>query len=148
MEEHKENSDFQYAGFWLRVVAAIIDSILIIVIVIPVLLVIYGKGYFSSGKFIAGPADFLLNWLFPAIAIIVFWYYKSATPGKLAVSAKIVDARTGEKSGTKQLIIRYLGYYISSIPLFLGIIWVAFDSRKQGWHDKIAKTVVVRSKKP
>ena len=148
MEEHTENSNFMYVGFWLRVVAAIIDSVLIIFIVLPLLLMIYGKGYFSSGKLIAGPADFLLNWVFPAIAIIVFWYYKSATPGKIAVSAKIVDSQTGEKPSTKQLIIRYLGYYISSIPLFLGIIWVAFDSRKQGWHDKIAETVVIRSKKP
>ena len=40
--------------------------------------------------------------------------------------------------------MRYLGYYVSIIPLFLGLIAVAFDPRKQGWHDKLAGTVVVR----
>jgi len=68
------------------------------------------------------------------------------TPGKIAIGARIVDARTGAKPSTGQLIGRYFGYYVSTIPLFLGLIWVAFDSRKQGWHDKLAGTVVVRDK--
>ncbi|MEA3222758.1 MAG: RDD family protein [Thermodesulfobacteriota bacterium] len=147
MEEQKENSDFEYVGFWARVGAAIIDSVLVVVITWPVLFKIYGQKYLSAHNFISGPMDFVLTWVFPAIAIIVFWYYKSATPGKMSISAKIVDARTGGKPTTTQLIIRYLGYYISTIPLGLGIIWVAFDARKQGWHDKIAKTVVIRPKK-
>ena len=41
---------------------------------------------------------------------------------------------------------RYLGYYVSIIPFCMGLIWVAFDRRKQGWHDKLAGTVVIRSK--
>ncbi|MGZ8994756.1 MAG: RDD family protein, partial [Burkholderiaceae bacterium] len=45
-----------------------------------------------------------------------------------------------------QSIGRYFGYYVSTIPLLIGLIWVAFDSRKQGWHDKLAGTVVVRPK--
>jgi len=65
----------------------------------------------------------------------------------MAISAKIVDAQTGEKASTGQLVGRYFGYYISGIPLGLGIIWVAFDKRKQGWHDKLAGTVVVRMRK-
>ena len=44
-----------------------------------------------------------------------------------------------------QFIIRYLGYYVAMLPLFLGIIWVGIDKRKQGWHDKLAGTVVIRS---
>lgn len=44
------------------------------------------------------------------------------------------------------LIGRYLGYFVSMLFLGLGCIWVAFDSRKQGWHDKLAGTVVVRRK--
>jgi uncharacterized RDD family membrane protein YckC len=39
-----------------------------------------------------------------------------------------------------------LGYYVASIPLLAGIIWVAFDPRKQGWHDRLARTVVVRAR--
>ena len=52
----------------------------------------------------------------------------------------------GAKPSTGQLIGRYFGYYVSTIPLFLGFVWVAFDPRKQGWHDKLAGTVVVREK--
>ena len=43
---------------------------------------------------------------------------------------------------------RYLAYFVSTIPLALGLIWVAFDKRKQEWHDKLAGTVVIRTKKP
>jgi uncharacterized RDD family membrane protein YckC len=78
------------------------------------------------------------------VAIVLFWLYRQATPGKMAISARIVDARTGGKPGIGQLIGRYLGYFVSTMPLFLGLIWVAFDPRKQGWHDKLAGTVVVR----
>ena len=59
------------------------------------------------------------------------------------MSAEIVDAATGGKPGNRQLLIRYIGYYLSTIPLLLGLVWVAVDPRKQGWHDKLAGTVVV-----
>jgi uncharacterized RDD family membrane protein YckC len=139
----------EYVGFWKRVWASIIDTILIMLITIPLLISIYGTDYYGPefSSLIAGPADFLISWVFPAIAIIVFWIFKSATPGKMAISAQIVDAQTGEKASKGQLIGRYFGYFISGIPLGLGIIWVAFDKRKQGWHDKLAGTVVVRIKK-
>jgi uncharacterized RDD family membrane protein YckC len=58
----------------------------------------------------------------------------------------VVDATTGNTLSVGQSIGRYLGYYVSMIPLFIGLIWVAFDKRKQGWHDKLAGTVVIRSK--
>ena len=57
----------------------------------------------------------------------------------------IVDEKTGGRPSVSQFVIRYLGYYISTIPLFLGLIWVGIDKRKQGWHDKLAGTVVIRS---
>lgn len=65
----------------------------------------------------------------------------------MAISAKIVDARTGQPASTGQLIGRYFAYFVAMLPLFLGIVWVAFDKRKQGWHDKLAGTVVVKQKK-
>ena len=75
---------------------------------------------------------------------MLFWIYKSATPGKMITKLVIVDAKTGGKPTTGQFLLRYLGYYVSTVPLGLGLIWVAFDQRKQGWHDKIAGTLVVR----
>lgn len=140
------DQEFEYVGFWARVGASIIDTILMLVIVAPLLTWIYGAEYWVTERYIVGPADVLLNWVLPAIAVILFWIYRQATPGKMAIHARIVDAKTGGKPSTGQLIGRYLGYYVSVIPLMLGIIWVGIDKRKQGWHDKLAGTVVVRPK--
>ncbi|STR45008.1 RDD family protein [Iodobacter fluviatilis] len=141
-----QNQEFEYAGFWVRTGATIIDTILTFLITAPLLISIYGWGYFNGEKadFIVGPADFLITWVLPAIAVIVFWKLKQATPGKMAISATIVDATTGKPASTAQLISRYFAYFLAMAPLFLGIVWVAFDRRKQGWHDKLAGTVVIK----
>jgi uncharacterized RDD family membrane protein YckC len=137
----------EYVGFWARVGAAIIDTILMMIICAPLVTWIYGKDYWLGvGGFIAGPADFVVNWLLPAIAVILFWVYRQATPGKMAIGAKIVDAKTLGKPSTGQLIGRYLAYYVSIIPFFLGLIWVGIDAKKQGFHDKLAGTVVIRGR--
>lgn len=140
------NQELEYAGFWVRTGAAIIDTILLMLITGPLLISIYGWGYFNGDNkaIIAGPADFLISWVLPTIAVIVFWVFKQATPGKMAVSARIVDATTGQPASTAQLVGRYFAYFVSTLPLFLGIIWIAFDKRKQGWHDKLAGTVVIK----
>lgn len=135
---------FEYVGFWSRFWASIIDSILLIVISMPILYFIYGAQYFDSDELIQGTPDFIMSYAFPLIATVLFWIYKSATPGKLALSAKIVDAKTGNAPTPTQSVIRYLGYYLSLFPLGLGFFWVAWDKKKQGWHDKIAGTVVIR----
>ena len=141
---HTAEPELAYAGFWRRVWATLLDSILIGIIIYPILISIYGWEYFSSESLIQGPMDFLFTWVLPSIAIIVFWIYKAATPGKMAISAKILDERTGRHASVGQYVGRYFAYILSMLPLCLGFIWVAFDRRKQGWHDKLAGTVVVR----
>lgn len=138
------SDDLEYVGFWPRVGAALIDSLLAALVCLPLASWIYGSDYWTSPGLIQGPADFLISWVLPAVAVVLFWLFRQATPGKMAISARIVDARTGGKPGAAQLIGRYLGYFVSTIPLLMGLIWVAFDPRKQGWHDKLAGTVVVR----
>lgn len=139
--------DVEYAGFWIRVGAALIDSLLVTMVILPLLVAVYGWGYFGDQTpMIAGPADFLISWVAPAIAVIAFWLYRQATPGKMVLSLRVVDADTGGTLSVGQSVGRYLAYYVSMIPLLLGFIWVAFDRRKQGWHDKLAGTVVIRSK--
>ena len=140
------DEQFEYVGFWGRVGAMIIDTLILLVVIIPLLLAVYGEEYFDRTEMIQGPADIFLNYVLPAIAVILFWVYKSATPGKMVISAKIVDAKTGNKPSTGQFIGRYFAYILSSIPLGLGFIWIAFDKKKQGWHDKLAGTVVVRKR--
>jgi len=140
------NSELEYVGFWARVGASIIDGIITLVVTLPPLFIIYGDNYIKSDSFIEGPADFVISWVLPAVAVITFWVVKQATPGKIAIGAKIVDEKTGNAASLGQLIGRYLGYFVSSIPLCLGLFWVGFDRKKQGWHDKMAGTVVVRLK--
>ncbi len=155
-----DTQELEYVGFWPRVGASVIDSLLVTVILLPLLTRVFGVeksaddllGLLSqSGGSLFlqllqpdGTVDFLVSWVLPALAVIIFWKYRQATPGKMAISARIVDAKTGGAPTTQQLIVRYLGYFVSTIPLGLGLLWVAFDPRKQGWHDKMAGTVVVR----
>jgi len=135
-----------YIGFWPRVGASLIDTIILLAITYPILISIYGWDYLDAESLIAGFADFLISWVFPLIAIIAFWVYRQATPGKMAISAKIVDAKTGGKPTIQQYIIRYIGYILATIPFGLGLFWVAWDKKKQGWHDKLASTVVINPK--
>ena len=138
-------NEVEYAGFWIRTGAAIIDSILLIIIIAPILTAVYGGDYWLDETRPQGALDIILNYILPAVVVIIFWIYKSATPGKMVTKLKIVDAKTGTKPSTGQFIGRYLSYYISMLPLFLGIIWVGIDKRKQGWHDKLAGTVVIKN---
>ena len=137
-------NDIHYAGFWSRTLAALIDTALVSAILYPLLTLIYGSAYWSSEAMFEGTLDALLNLVFPALAVILFWVYKSATPGKMVLKLRIVDAKSLGPASTGQLILRYFAYYLSLFPLGLGIIWVALDKRKQGWHDKLAGTLVVK----
>ena len=132
----------EYVGFWPRVGAALIDTLAVMFLIVPLMVWYFGIGW----AYAEGATAFVINWILPAIAVLLFWHYRSATPGKMVVSAVIVDARTLGKPSMGQLIGRYLGYYVSSIPLGAGLVWVAFDPRKQGWHDKMANTVVIRKR--
>jgi uncharacterized RDD family membrane protein YckC len=138
----------EYVGFWARVGAALIDTVLVLFVTVPLLVAIYGRAYLDGSRtgIGTGVVDFLLSWVAPAVAVVAFWLYKQATPGKMAVSARVVDAKTGNTMTVGQSIGRYLAYFVSTIPLGLGLIWVAFDPKKQGWHDKLAGTVVVRTR--
>jgi uncharacterized RDD family membrane protein YckC len=137
--------DVVYAGFWLRVLASVIDTILVSIVTVPILMAIYGRDYFEGTSLIKGLADVLVSYVLPAVAVILFWIARQATPGKMALSLKIVDADDFGPLSKGQAVGRYFGYYVSIFGLMLGFLWVAFDARKQGWHDKLARTVVIRS---
>jgi uncharacterized RDD family membrane protein YckC len=157
----EHSAGVEYVGFWSRVVASVIDTVLSAVILQPILSTIYHRERAvdtglsgSSLEALAssllstlrpdGPLDVLVNWVLPAAAVIAFWVARQATPGKMVVRARIVDAATLGKPTTGQMIGRYLGYYVSLFTLGLGFFWVGWDPRKQGFHDKLAGTVVIR----
>ncbi|OHC65262.1 MAG: hypothetical protein A2040_07965 [Rhodocyclales bacterium GWA2_65_19] len=143
-----DEQEIKYAGFWIRVAATMIDTALVVIVTLPLLVSIYGWSYFDPERsgFIAGPADFLISWVLPAVAVILFWIHRQGTPGKMLLALRIVDASSGASLSLRQGVVRYLGYFVSIVPLGMGLFWVAFDKRKQGFHDKLAHTVVVRSK--
>jgi uncharacterized RDD family membrane protein YckC len=118
-------------GFGARLAAFALDAMLVFVVAGP-LFAVLGRN--------AAPVLFVLA---PAIAAVFCWHRYGATPGKIAVGAKIVDARSGAPASPARLLARALAYMILAAPLFLGFAWIAIDRRKQAWHDKIAGTRVI-----
>ena len=121
----------EHVGFWRRLLAAAIDFLILFVVTTPILLAMSGRRYF------------VIEFIVLAVAVIAFWRRYGATPGKMAVGAKIVDAQTGERPSTARLVLRYFAYLVSALPLFLGYLWIGISRRKQGFHDKIARTMVI-----
>ena len=140
------DNDLKYVGFWKRTVAVLVDTFLIILVTLPILIWVYGIEYLNNEHMEKGSFDFIINYVFPTIAVILLWKYYQATPGKMIFKATIVDAKTGGKPTLKQWIIRYLGYFVSLLPFGLGYFWVAFDKKKQSFHDKLANTLVIQPK--
>lgn len=152
-----EGPELEYVGFWLRVWASIIDTVLVMVILLPIVHAYgvhayggnayWGDAYWPSVYTGTGPTWVLLTWVLPAVAVLIFWVTRQATPGKMAIGAKIVDAATGQRPSGAQFLGRYLAYYVSTLFFCLGFLWVGIDARKQGWHDKLAGTIVVRPRR-
>ena len=137
--------DVKYAGFWIRLGAVLIDLMVMGVVLYIPSTVIYGSEYWVGDQFFYGFWDLIFSYVLPLVGTIWFWLRFSGTPGKMALKLKIVDADTGNKLTFGQAIGRYFAYILSAIPFFLGYIWVGFDKRKQGWHDKLAGTIVIRN---
>ncbi len=136
----------QYVGFWSRFWASMVDIVLFLMILSPIFYMIYGDAFIEkSAEFTL--VNNLLNYLLPSMAVLILWHYKSATPGKMLIGAKIVDASSFQKPTIKQFIVRNLAYLLSFLPFGLGYFWAGWDRRKQAWHDKLAHTVVVQAKK-
>ncbi|GLQ33703.1 RDD family protein [Litoribrevibacter albus] len=131
-------------GFGPRVGATLIDTLLLGLITDTVLLWAFGRLYFVDATLAQESSfDEFMLYIFPMLVVIGCWMKYAATPGKALLDLQIVDARTGGQPTVSQWIIRYLGYFVSVLPLGLGLFWVIWDKKNQGWHDKMAKTLVV-----
>lgn len=144
----------EYVGFGLRFVAFLIDSTAVAIAISPIIATLIGETSVSDYD-LESPQEILLllerlslqlllDLLFMGTIFVLFWIFKSATPGKMIFRSSIVDAETLGKASPLQNILRYISYYISLFPLGIGFLWIAIDPRKQGWHDKIARTVVIK----
>lgn len=162
-----------YASFERRMLANMIDTLLVLVIIMPLikpfmkvadpamqqiqgLTIQMQQGVISSQeynitvmKYLAGEGgkllliDFSYQMIFMGGVIVLFWFYRNATPGKMLLNIEIVDAQTGDKPTRKQYIIRYIGYIVAGVPFMIGFLWILFNKKRQGWHDKMAGTLVV-----
>lgn len=139
----EDTTEYTYAGFWIRVVASIIDTVIVSLVIFPITYVLSIMGLASLTGETLTAWDFIS--LLLQVGFVVFCWLKFAgTPGKRLLKLKVLDEQTGEHLTAGQAIIRYLGYIPSMLIFCLGLIWVGFDKKKQGWHDKMAKTVVVK----
>jgi uncharacterized RDD family membrane protein YckC len=147
IEETEDSMELEYVGFWLRLWAGIVDVLLLAVILVPLALIVFGWNDLATVIHIHATADLLTAWILPSLLVFVLWTARDHTPGKSAISAVVLDEKTSGPPSMGQQIGRYFGYFLAVIPFGLGLIWVAFDPKKQGWHDKLAGTVVVRPRK-
>jgi uncharacterized RDD family membrane protein YckC len=140
-------SEPRYAGFWRRTAAHVIDTLIYLPIALILLYGVYGDAYFAENQQHAygyhGLWDVFVNQLLPLLLIVLLWARYGATPGKYLMRCRVVDLRTGGHPSLARSALRYVAYLVSMLPLMLGFLWVVWDRRKQGFHDKIAGTVVV-----
>lgn len=146
------------AGFWRRLPAFLIDTIflqfLTEIIISPLKLTLdINETTFASIEDIIQNFDYFKIYIFFSILIYVlvsgfyFTFFYGSTGqsiGKKIMGIKVVPSKGGTMT-YKKAFIRYAGYIISEIPFFMGFLWIAFDRDKQGWHDRIAGTYVVKT---
>lgn len=147
---------YHYAGFWIRVVAYIVDGIILWIIQFPI-------GMFFA--FIIGSSmenmnpntaftitiplqilNMLLSIIIPCLYSVIFIVKKGATPGKMAVGIKVINADGTEKISVGKAIGRYFAKILSGLIFCIGYLMIAFDEQKRGLHDRICKTLVVYKK--
>ncbi len=122
-----------YAGFGRRFIAYVIDQLIVLFIGASI-------GFtFSAGSRGIG---FFPGAISGALYFVFFWVsQKGQTLGNRLMAIKVTKTDGGELDIATG-IVRYIGYFISSLVFGLGFLWIIWDSKKQGWHDKIANTVV------
>lgn len=147
----RESYTVDYAGFWLRLVAMVIDSVVIGVIIwlfVGLWPLVLGRGWMGAATD-AGDAG-TIYWasliLIPVLIIaayfIVFWHWRGQTPGMQVMRITVIRFN-GDPVSWGSAVMRFLGYIISTAVLLIGFFWVAYDARRQGWHDKLAETYVI-----
>jgi uncharacterized RDD family membrane protein YckC len=135
---------FPYGGFWIRLVAYIVDWVITsfasgVVGFVLGFVAAFSRGSSASAELMAGLLAFALGFLY----FLILPPLLGATPGKLVLGYRIVGAN-GRHIGFGTSLVRMIGQFISGIALALGYVWIGIDAYKQGWHDKIANTYVVR----
>lgn len=145
----------QYAHFGQRFFAMLIDNIIFGIILSPIFMMLFGSKTYTQKEVetilntqgvmgLIDPKEMFIQQLVVLSITLFFWVRFAGTPGKRLLKLKVIDATTGNKLTPLQSLVRYLGYFISAFPMGLGFLWVVMDEKNQGWHDKLANSVVIR----
>ena len=136
----------EYAGFWIRFVAWIIDAVIVwigttVLSALGLYVAFYGPAYNTESA-----ASFLVLLIGP-LYFVLLTGLRGQTLGKMALGIRVVG-RDGQVPGLGYAALREIvGKFVSGLAFLLGFLWIGLDGRKQGWHDKIAGTLVVRARR-
>ncbi len=133
--------DVRYAGFWVRVMATVLDGFILGIPITILVSLLYGWTWLVEGP---GQAD-LVYCLLSALVTVAFWVnWNGRTPGKKLMGIRLVrHPDLGGITHGKGLLRYVIGYTVSTIVFGLGFVMVAFRDDKRGLHDLIAGTAVI-----
>jgi len=144
-----------FASFGARLIAYIVDSLLlgIVIVILTLVLVPVLAGTSSGDGEVSGAGMTALTVWIGVIVLITllyfpfFWQRSGQTPGMRMLNIRVVKDADGSRLGWGSAILRYVGFFIDSIifGLPIGFLWALFDSRRRAWHDLIGGTVVVKA---
>jgi uncharacterized RDD family membrane protein YckC len=125
------------AGFVIRAIALIVDGFIVGIVAAILNAALFGGDIARLGG---------LNSVLGLLYYVYFW---SGAGNGQTLAMRFFNLKVVKTDGTSLdyvgAFLRYIGLIVSFAVLLLGVIWVAFDSQKQGWHDKIASTYVIRT---
>ena len=152
---------YPYAGFWSRAAARVIDLLIIIAAFNLIYLAdrlgadaglwtemgLGEGGWTGAGISMANVLRGLFFLAFPVFYYVYLHAVYGQTFGKMALKIKVVN-EDGTPLDYRKAFLRWLGYFLCDLTFYIGYVWAAFDHRKQGLHDKVCKTLVVRTDVP
>jgi uncharacterized RDD family membrane protein YckC len=140
-------SNHVYGGFWRRLYAFSLDGFLIMLLTLSVLAcgMVFLPGANIRAMQGVGKSGLIAYFLWLFICMAYFTYFHGVcgkTPGKMLFGLRVTRV-SGEPLGLRAALLRWFCYANSFFFFNLGFLWIIFDGRKQGFHDKIAETVVI-----
>ena len=136
-DQNLEGEALELAGIMPRLGASILDGVLLVLVMSLALAILSHLGDSIQ----------LLQFAGLAVPVGYHWYFwtrrNGQSPGKFALGIRVIKTDGSEINDTDALI-RAIGYNVSAMLCGLGFIWAIFDKNNQTWHDKLARTYVVR----
>lgn len=145
----------EYAGWWRRVLATVIDGIVATLFIIPAIVGLLagpteiefrdgsqGPGFYEvpTAGTIGVAALLFIGGFIVYLIIYVRMLGKGASLGRKAAGYQVLDARTMEPIGTARAVGHFFARYLSFMPLYLGVLWPLWDDENRTFHDMIVGT--------